>query len=263
MTRRAGCARRAAYRSHTCQRGGRTVRAAPHAPVFGIDRLFSRSRGPGSHPGDVSSVHLGESLEEAEFIVAARAAGATSCRPGRLDGAWRAPGVSSGSISPIWLSRSVCSPCTPSSVTATTVECGRSEQCGLVPRSTVRRRRRPADRGVLRDGRQRVAFGPTALPASRPEHVRGAGRREAARAQGLTEHLLERHAKRRSRAWFRQAVRQHRRGKQAALIAVRLPEGPAMWRLPGLGVEPAAITWLDSTNPKSKSQVPNFNMHSE
>jgi cytosine/adenosine deaminase-related metal-dependent hydrolase len=72
------------------------VALAPHAPYSVSPALFSAIREDlDAHPGDVSSVHLGESAEEVEFIW--RGTGGwrdvlTSL--GAWTDAWRAPGVS-------------------------------------------------------------------------------------------------------------------------------------------------------------------------
>ncbi|MSO82530.1 MAG: hypothetical protein EXQ53_04460 [Acidobacteria bacterium] len=236
------------------------VSLAPHAPYSVSPALLSAIRQDlDGHPGDVSSVHLGESPEEVEFI--ARGTGGWRALLGSLGiwtDAWRAPGVS-----PVQyladlgvLDRRVLAvhgvQCDGDDLTRlralgmTVVSCPRSNRyvgVGDPPLETF------YAMGVA------VAFGTDSLASVGDLNMFGelaAARRLASRVPA--RHLLESATLCGARALgFGEQFGSIEKGKQATLIAVRLPE-----RVDDVeeylvsGIEPAAIMWLDATTPNSK-----------
>jgi len=237
------------------------IALAPHAPYSVSPGLFSAIREDlDAHPGDVSSVHLGESPEEVEFID--RGTGGwrdVLTGLGVWTDAWRAPGVS-----PVqyladlgFLDSRVLAvhgvQCDGDDLTrlrtlgTTVVSCPRSNRYVGVGD--------PPIESFYAVGVS-VAFGTDSLASVQDLNMFGelaAARRLAPRVSA--RHLLESATLCGARALgFGEQFGSIEEGKRAALIAVRLPE-----RVDDVeeylvsGVEPAAIMWLDS----EKSQIPN------
>jgi len=252
-------------RGHVDRTGGTgadvRVSLAPHAPYSVSPGLFSALREDlDAHRGDVSSVHLGESPEEVEFID--RGTGGwrdVLTGLGVWTDAWQAPGVSPvryladlGFLdSRVLAVHGVqCDGDDLSRLRAlgtTVVSCPRSNRYVGVGDPPIEAF---YAMGVT------VAFGTDSLASVQDLNMFGelaAARRLAPRVSA--RHLLESATRCGARALgFGEQFGSIEEGKQAALIAVRVPE-----RVDDVeeylvsGVEPAAITWLDAEKP----QIPN------
>jgi aminodeoxyfutalosine deaminase len=251
-------------RGHLDRTGGTDadvrVALAPHAPYSVSPGLFSAIREDlDAHPGDVSSVHLGESLEEVEFID--RGTGGwreVLTGLGVWTEAWRAPGVS-----PVqyladlgFLDSRVLAvhgvQCDGDDLSrlrtlgTTVVSCPRSNRYVGVGD--------PPIEAFYAMGVS-VAFGTDSLASVQDLNMfeeLAAVRRLAPRVS--PRHLLESATRCGARALgFGERFGSIEEGKQAALIAIRLPE-----RVDDVeeylvsGVEPAAIAWLDPATPNSQ-----------
>ena len=236
------------------------VSLAPHAPYSVSPALFAAIREDlDAHPGDVSSVHVGESVDETEFI--ARGTGGwrdVLTDLGVWTDAWRAPGVSPAKYladfgfldSRVLAVHGVqCDGEDLSRLRAlgtTVVSCPRSSRhvgVGDPPLEAF------YAMGV------KVALGTDSLASVADLNMfreLAAARRIAPRVPA--RHLLESATLCGARALgFGEQLGSVEQGKQAVLIAVRLPEpvGDVEEYLLS-GVEPAAIAWLDAENPKSQ-----------
>lgn len=240
------------------------IALAPHAPYSVSPGLFSAIREDlDAHPGDVSTVHLGESSDEVEFLDC----GTGGWRDvltglGVWTAAWRAPGVS-----PVryladlgFLDSRVLAvhgvQCDGDDLTrlrtlgTTVVSCPRSNRYVGVGD--------PPIEAFYAMGVS-VAFGTDSLASVQDLNMFGelaAARRLAPRVSA--RYLLESGTLCGARALgFGEQFGSIEEGKEAALIAVRLPEGvDDVEEYLVSGIEPAAITWLDSKNPKSQT-IPN------
>ena len=237
---------------------------APHAPYSVSPALFSAIREDLEvHPGDVSSVHLSESPEEVEFID--RGTGGwrdllTSL--GVWTDAWRAPGVSPVTYlaelgmldSRVLAVHGV--QCDGNDLSrlrtlgTTVVSCPRSNRYVGVGD--------PPIEAFYAMGVS-VAFGTDSLASVGDLNIFGelaAARRLASRVSA--RHLLESATLCGARALgFGEQFGSIEEGKQAALIAVRLPA-----RVDDVeeylvsGIEPAAIMWLDPELPTPSKPTP-------
>ncbi len=250
-------------RGHMDRTGGAgadvRVALAPHAPYSVSPGLFSAIREDlDAHRRDVSSVHLGESPEEVEFID--RGTGGwrdVLTGLGVWTDAWRAPGVS-----PVqyladlgFLDSRVLAVhgvhCDGDDLTrlrtlgTTVVSCPRSNRyvgAGDPPIDAF------FAMGVS------VAFGTDSLASVQDLNMfaeLAAARRLASRVSA--RYLLESATLSGARALgFGEQLGSIEEGKRASLIAVRLPErvGDVEEYLVS-GIEPAAITWLDTTTPNA------------
>ena len=234
------------------------VALAPHAPYSVSRALFTAIREDlDAHPGDVSSVHVGESPDEVEFIERGTGGWRDLLTDlGVWTNAWRAPGVSpvkyladSGFLdSRVLAVHGVQSDGEDLSrlrtLGTTVVSCPRSSRyvgVGDPPLEAF------YAMGVT------VAFGTDSLASVGDLNLFGelaAARRLAPRVSA--RHLLKSATLCGARALgFGEQLGSIEQGKQAVLIAVRLPGlvGDVEEYLLS-GIEPTAIAWLDATNPK-------------
>lgn len=236
------------------------VSLAPHAPYSVSPALFAAIREDlDAHPGDVSSVHVGESVDEMEFI--ARGTGGWRnmlTGLGVWTDAWQAPGVSPARYladfgfldSRVLAVHGV--QCDGEDLSrlrtlgTTVVSCPRSSRyvgVGDPPLEAF------YAMGV------KVAFGTDSLASVADLNMFGelaAARRIAPRVPA--RYLLESATLCGARALgFGEHLGSIEQGKQALLIAARLPGavGDVEEYLLS-GVEPAAIAWLDAENPKAQ-----------
>ena len=236
------------------------VGLAPHAPYSVSPALFLAIREDlDAHPGDVSSVHLGESPEEVEFIER----GSGGFRDlltglGLWTDAWRPPGVSPVKYladlgvldSRVLAVHGV--QCDGNDLSrlrtlgTTVVSCPRSNRyvgVGDPPLEAL------YAMGV------RVAFGTDSLASVADLNLFGelaAARRIAPRVSARD--LLESATLGGARALgFGERVGSIEQGKHAALITVRLPaSGGDVEEYLLSGIEPGAIAWLDAATPNSQ-----------
>ena len=234
------------------------VALAPHAPYSVSPALFSAMREDlDAHPGDVSSVHLGESAEEVEFIWR----GTGGWRDlltglGVWTDAWQAPGVSPveyladlGFLDSRVLAVHAVQ-CDGDALArlrtlgTTIVACPRSNRYVGVGD--------PPLEAFYATG-VRVAFGTDSLASVGDLNLFGelaAARRIASRV--TARQLLESATLRGARALgFGEQFGSLEPGKQAALVAVTVPArvGDVEEYLLS-GIEPAAIRWLGAENTK-------------
>ncbi|MBI2829068.1 MAG: amidohydrolase family protein [Acidobacteria bacterium] len=235
------------------------VALAPHAPYSVSPGLFSAIREDlDAHPGDISSVHLGESAEEVEFI--GRGTGGwrdVLTGLGVWTDAWRVPGVSPvryladlGFLdSRVLAVHGVqCDGDALSRLRAlrtTVVSCPRSNRYVGVGD--------PPLEAFYATGVS-VAFGTDSLASVGDLNMFGelaAARQLAPRVSA--RQLLESATLCGARALgFGEQFGSLEQGKQAALVAVQLPARVSDVEEYLLsGIEPAAITWLDRGTPKS------------
>lgn len=238
---------------------------APHAPYSVSPALLSAIRDDlDAHPGDVSSVHLGESEEEVELVARGTGGWRDLLRElGVWTDTWRAPGVSpvryladlgfldSRVLAVHGVQFSGDDLERLRALQTTVVSCPRSNR--YVGVGT------PPIEAFYAVG-ARVAFGTDSLASVGDLNMfaeLAEARRVAPRVPA--RHLLESATLCGARALgFGGELGSIEAGKRASLIAVRLPE-----RVEDVeeylvsGIEPDAITWLDDSNPKS--QIPNPN----
>jgi cytosine/adenosine deaminase-related metal-dependent hydrolase len=244
--------------------GSVRISLAPHAPYSVSRALFAAIRDDlDAHHGDVSSVHVGESVDEVEFI----ARGTGGWRDlltglGVWTDTWQAPGVSPAKYltdlgfldSRVLAVHGV--QCDGEDLSrlhtlgTTVVSCPRSSRyvgVGDPPLEAF------YAMGV------KVAFGTDSLAGVADVNMfkeLAAARRIAPRVSA--RHLLESATLCGARGLgFGEQFGSIEQGKQAALIAVRLP-GPVSDVEEYLlsGIEPVAVTWLDREDPKSQIQNP-------
>jgi len=228
------------------------VALAPHAPYSVSPGLFSAIREDlDAHPGDVSSVHLGESLEEVEFID--RGTGGwrdVLTGLGVWTEAWRAPGASSvqyladlGFLDSRVLAVHAVQ-CDGDDLSrlrtlgTTVVSCPRSNRYVGVGD--------PPIEAFYAMGVS-VAFGTDSLASVQDLNMFGelaAARRLAPRVS--PRHLLESATRSGARALgFGKQFGSIEEGKQAALIAVRLPErADDVEEYLVSGITPEMIQWI-------------------
>jgi cytosine/adenosine deaminase-related metal-dependent hydrolase len=228
------------------------VSLAPHAPYSVSPQLFAAIRADlDAHPGHVSSVHLGESPEEVEFVRRGTGAWRTMLEQlGVWNENWRAPGVSPVAyLSDLgFLDRCVLAVhgvqfdgddlSRLASLGMTIVSCPRSNRYVGVGDP-------PLEAFYAMD--VNVAFGTDSLASAPDLNVfaeLAAARRLAPRVPA--RRLLESATLTGARALgFERDFGSIEAGKRAALITVRLPEGVAdVEEFLVSGVEPAAIEWL-------------------
>ena len=236
------------------------VSLAPHAPYSVSPALFAAIREDlDAHPGDVSSVHVGESVDETEFI--ARGTGGwrdVLTDLGVWTDAWRAPGVSPAKYLADFgfLDSRVLA---VHGVQCDGEDLSRLRTLGTTVVSCPRSSRHvgvgdPPLEAFYAMG-VKVALGTDSLASVADLNMfreLAAARRIAPRVPA--RHLLESATLCGARALgFGEQLGSVEQGKQAVLISVRLPEpvGDVEEYLLS-GVEPAAIAWLDAENPKSQ-----------
>jgi cytosine/adenosine deaminase-related metal-dependent hydrolase len=229
------------------------VSLAPHAPYSVAPALFSAIRGDlDARPGDVSSVHLAESAEEVELI----AHGTGGWREllvelGAWTDSWRPPGASPARYladlgfldSRVLAVHAVC--CSGDDVEllktlgVTVISCPRSNEHVGAGRPPV---------GAFYERGVTVAFGTDSLASVADLNVfseMAAARRLApeVRARDLLASATLAGAR---ALGFGDQLGSIERGKQAALISVRLPAGVGDVEeyLVG-GIEPAAVSWVN------------------
>lgn len=244
---------RAAIEAHG-ENGGVRLSLAPHAPYSVSPALFAALRGDlDAHPADVSTVHLSESVDEVEFI--ARGSGGWRELLGELgvwSSAWRPPGGSPvaylGDLG--FLDARV--------LAVHAVQCGdddlaRLRALGTIVVSCPRSNRYvgvgdPPLEAFYAAGVP-VAFGTDSLASVADLNVfaeLAAARRLAPRIPA--RRLLESATLRGARALgFGGEFGSIEPGTRAALIAVRLPPHVSDVEEYLLsGIEPGAVTWLDT-----------------
>ena len=236
------------------------VSLAPHAPYSVSPALFAAIREDlDAHPGDVSSVHVGESVDETEFI--ARGTGGwrdVLTDLGVWTDAWRAPGVSPAKYLADFgfLDSRVLA---VHGVQCDGEDLSRLRTLGTTVVSCPRSSRHvgvgdPPLEAFYAMG-VKVALGTDSLASVADLNMfreLAAARRIAPRVPA--RHLLESATLCGARALgFGEQLGSVEQGKQAVLISVRLPEpvGDVEEYLLS-GVEPAAIAWLDAENPQSQ-----------
>ena len=236
------------------------VSLAPHAPYSVSPALFAAIREDlDAHPGDVSSVHVGESVDETEFI--ARGTGGwrdVLTDLGVWTDAWRAPGVSPAKYLADFgfLDSRVLA---VHGVQCDGEDLSRLRTLGTTVVSCPRSSRHvgvgdPPLEAFYAMG-VKVALGTDSLASVADLNMfreLAAARRIAPRVPA--RHLLESVTLCGARALgFGEQLGSVEQGKQAVLISVRLPEpvGDVEEYLLS-GVEPAAIAWLDAENPQSQ-----------
>ena len=228
------------------------VSLAPHAPYSVSPALFTAIRGDlDAHPGGVSTVHLGESPEEVEFLKRGSGPWRTMLEQlGVWTDDWRAPGVSPvGYLSELgFLDRCVL---TVHGVQFDGDDLSRLASLGVTivscPRSNVYVGvgAPPIEAFYAMD--VDVAFGTDSLASAPDLNLFGelaAARRLAPRV--TARRLLESATLVGARALgFERDFGTVEPGKRAALIAVRLPDGVAdVEEYLVSGIEPDAVQWL-------------------
>ena len=236
------------------------ISLAPHAPYSVSRGLFAAIRDDlDAHRGDVSSVHVGESVDEVEFI--SRGTGGwrdVLTRLGVWTDTWRAPGVSPGRYltdlgfldSRVLAVHGVqCDGEDLSRLRAlgtTVVSCPRSSRhvgVGDPPLEAF------YAMGV------KVAFGTDSLASVADLNMFGelaAARRIAPRVSA--RQLLESATLDGARALgFGEQFGSIEQGKRAALIAVQVPSPVSdVEEYLFSGIEPDAVAWLDAEDPRSQ-----------
>jgi cytosine/adenosine deaminase-related metal-dependent hydrolase len=240
------------------------VSLAPHAPYSVSPGLFAAIRADlDAHPGQVSSIHLGESPEEIEFIRNGTGPWRALLQELRVwTEAWEAPGTS-----PVqyldrlgFLDRRVLAVHGVQldgddldrlhSLDMTVVACPRSNRyVGVGPP--------PIEAFYAMN--VNVAFGTDSLASVEDLNLfseLAEARRIAPRVQARS--LLESATRQGARALgFEDEFGTIEEGKRAQLIAVRLPDGvdDVEEYLVG-GIEPSAIMWLDPETPNDQRPTP-------
>ena len=144
---------------------------APHAPYSVSPDLFRAVADAASAHGPSSSVHLGESPEEVEFLMTGRGGIAETLKHlGAWNDAWTIPaGRILSTISTAWAcsARSAhCSLRTADAVSSEAPRGARLRDCQLPAQQPLGRRRRSAYRFVSTRRAPPSCLGPTAWPAS-------------------------------------------------------------------------------------------------
>ena len=241
-------------------RGDVRISLAPHAPYSVSRALFAAIRDDlDAHHGDVSSVHVGESVDEVEFI--ARGTGGwrdVLTRLGVWTDAWRAPGVSPAKYLADFgfLDSRVLA---VHGVQCDGEDLSRLRTLGTTVVSCPRSSRHvgvgdPPLEAFYAMG-VKVALGTDSLASVADLNMFGelaAARRIAPRVPA--GHLLESATLCGARALgFGEQLGSIEQGKQAVLIAVRLPGSVTDVEEYLLsGIEPTAIVWLDAETPTSR-----------
>ena len=230
------------------------ISLAPHAPYSVSRTLFAAIRDDlDAHRGDISSVHVGESVDEVEFI--ARGTGGwrdVLTHLGVWMDTWRAPGVSPAKyLTDLgFLDSRVLA---VHGVQCDGEDLSRLRTLGTTVVSCPRSSRHvgvgdPPLEAFYAMG-VKVAFGTDSLASVADLNMFGelaAARRIAPRVSA--RHLLESATLCGARALgFGEQFGSIEQGKRAALIAVRLPGSVAdMEEYLLSGIEPAAVAWLDA-----------------